>query len=72
MEQEERERRAAEREQLQGALARARSKLEGELETVTRLEEELARARQAVERARGGVTELEQKLAALEQGSQSS
>ena len=71
-EREEWERREAEREQLRSALARARSKLEGEQETVARLEEELARARQAVERAHGGVTELEQKLAALEQSSQSS
>ena len=71
-EQEKRELEAAERQQLQSALARARSKLEGEEETVTRLEEELARARAAVERARSGVTELEQKLAALEQSPQSS
>lgn len=70
-EQEDRERKAKEREELLAALARARSKLEGEQETVARLEEELARARQAVERARGGVTALEGKLAALEQGPQS-
>jgi hypothetical protein len=65
-EQEERERKAAEREELRAALGRARSKLEGEAETVARLEEELARARLGVERARAGVTELERKLAALE------
>jgi hypothetical protein len=65
-EQEERERKAAERERLQGALVRARSKLEGEQAAVVRLEEELARARQAVEHARSGVTELERELAGLE------